>query len=53
MKNWEEEIGINNHFPNKPINKRKIVGRKYQEEKVGRNELCHCGSGKKFKKCCM
>lgn len=20
---------------------------------VGRNELCHCGSGKKYKKCCM
>jgi len=20
--------------------------------KVGRNEPCHCGSGKKFKKCC-
>jgi len=22
------------------------------EPKVGRNELCPCGSGKKFKKCC-
>jgi uncharacterized protein YecA (UPF0149 family) len=21
-------------------------------KKVGRNELCPCGSGKKFKKCC-
>lgn len=21
--------------------------------KLGRNELCHCGSGKKFKKCCL
>lgn len=21
--------------------------------KVGRNELCPCGSGKKFKKCCL
>ncbi|MFP5379586.1 MAG: SEC-C metal-binding domain-containing protein [Vicinamibacteria bacterium] len=20
--------------------------------KAGRNDLCHCGSGKKFKKCC-
>jgi len=20
--------------------------------KTGRNELCHCGSGRKFKKCC-
>jgi len=22
-------------------------------EKIGRNELCHCGSGKKYKKCCL
>lgn len=22
-------------------------------EKIGRNDLCHCGSGKKYKKCCM
>jgi len=21
--------------------------------KIGRNELCPCGSGKKYKKCCM
>lgn len=20
---------------------------------IGRNDPCHCGSGKKFKKCCM
>lgn len=25
---------------------------KEAEKKVGRNELCMCGSGKKFKKCC-
>ena len=23
-----------------------------KEKKVGRNEMCTCGSGKKFKKCC-
>ena len=23
-----------------------------KETKIGRNELCNCGSGKKFKKCC-
>jgi preprotein translocase subunit SecA len=22
-------------------------------EKLGRNDICHCGSGKKYKKCCM
>lgn len=24
-----------------------------KEKKIGRNEPCHCGSGKKFKKCCI
>ena len=24
-----------------------------QETKVGRNDPCPCGSGKKYKKCCM
>ena len=23
------------------------------EKKIGRNEPCHCGSGKKYKKCCL
>ena len=23
------------------------------EEKIGRNEPCPCGSGKKYKKCCI
>jgi hypothetical protein len=23
------------------------------KNKIGRNDLCHCGSGKKYKKCCM
>jgi len=27
--------------------------RQPKSEKVGRNELCPCGSGKKYKKCCM
>lgn len=24
-----------------------------KQRKVGRNDLCPCGSGKKFKKCCL
>jgi len=24
-----------------------------EKPKIGRNELCHCGSGKKYKKCCI
>ncbi|OZV12284.1 hypothetical protein CIW83_09295 [Tissierella sp. P1] len=25
---------------------------KYDKRKIGRNESCPCGSGKKYKKCC-
>ena len=39
--------------------KRNEIQKKYKEskivrnmEKVGRNDLCPCGSGKKYKKCC-
>jgi SEC-C motif-containing protein len=31
-------------FPNPETNRR-------SQEKIGRNDPCHCGSGKKFKKC--
>ncbi len=31
---------------------RKSPVRKSESEKVGRNDLCPCGSGKKYKKCC-
>ena len=24
-----------------------------EKPKIGRNELCHCGSGKKYKRCCI
>ena len=33
----------------------RVIGRdpyRREEVKVGRNDPCHCGSGKKFKKCC-
>jgi len=30
----------------------KIISFKREEEKVGRNDECPCGSGKKYKKCC-
>ena len=30
--------------------KRTVILKK--DEKVGRNDLCPCGSGKKYKKCC-
>ena len=24
-----------------------------KDQKIGRNDPCHCGSGRKYKKCCM
>ena len=40
--------------------KRKAIKKEYQkevivvkEEKIGRNDPCPCGSGKKYKKCCL
>lgn len=57
----EEKIGkrdiSNSFFENDddffipPSNLKPIV--KPIEEKTGRNDPCHCGSGKKYKKCCM
>jgi len=30
----------------------KVATVRREEPKVGRNDPCHCGSGKKYKKCC-
>ena len=30
-----------------------VHGGKLLEEKLGRNDLCPCGSGQRFKKCCL
>ena len=30
-----------------------VHGGKELAEKLGRNDLCPCGSGKRFKKCCL
>ncbi|MFB3107081.1 MAG: SEC-C metal-binding domain-containing protein [Pseudomonadales bacterium] len=30
-----------------------VRGEKLLEEKLGRNDLCPCGSGRRFKKCCL
>ena len=32
---------------------RVVGGVKLLEEKLGRNDLCPCGSGKRFKRCCL
>ncbi|WP_411846248.1 SEC-C metal-binding domain-containing protein [Roseibacillus persicicus] len=30
-----------------------MQGDKVLQEKLGRNDLCPCGSGRKFKQCCL
>ena len=30
-----------------------VIVIKQKKEKIGRNDLCFCGSGKKYKKCCI
>ena len=30
-----------------------VHGDKLLEEKLGRNDLCPCGSGKRFRRCCL
>ena len=32
---------------------RVVHGHKDLSEKLGRNDRCPCGSGKRFKKCCL
>jgi len=32
---------------------RVVHGDKVLEEKLGRNDLCPCGSGQRFKRCCL
>ncbi len=52
---WYYLCGIN---PQDPENFEDLERKLYpptiqwENEKVGRNEICPCGSGKKFKKCC-
>jgi SEC-C motif-containing protein len=45
----EEGKGHEHHAAAAPREKQKPVVR--EEPKTGRNDPCHCGSGKKFKKC--
>lgn len=45
--------GLENFRPSEPKNpKHKCLGYHEPKPKIGRNEPCPCGSGKKYKKCC-
>ncbi len=35
------------------LRKRRLEQTKEFQKKIGRNEICPCGSGKKYKKCCL
>ncbi|MCC5939112.1 MAG: SEC-C domain-containing protein [Lunatimonas sp.] len=49
-----KELKLNDARKNKPTSIWSEYASYVKEEpKVGRNDLCPCGSGKKFKKCCM
>tara|TARA_R100000030_G_scaffold99378_1_gene90411 strand:+ start:85 stop:672 length:588 start_codon:yes stop_codon:yes gene_type:complete len=41
------------HLNGITIMDRQMITTITNESKVGRNDPCHCGSGKKYKKCCM
>jgi uncharacterized protein YecA (UPF0149 family) len=35
------------------VEERAAAGRTRTGQKIGRNDACPCGSGKKYKKCCL
>lgn len=56
---WKVIIGIEPDKPEDIADVRKLLGYDAEntktvvnKEKIGRNEPCPCGSGKKYKKCC-
>lgn len=53
--NWEYKIELGADTPEDITDLEILLNRpepKEAEKKVGRNEPCPCGSGKKYKKCC-
>lgn len=41
------------HFEGRTILNRKQTPIRREADKIGRNDICPCGSGKKYKKCCV
>jgi preprotein translocase subunit SecA len=53
MPEWQESRGGDlDTAPGRPATA-KAEPRTADGQKVGRNDPCHCGSGKKYKKCCL
>ena len=43
----------NGHTPSELAGRPPVVGRAdHKSKKIGRNDPCPCGSGKKYKRCC-
>ena len=40
------------HLNGMTIHDRQVITTIVNDDKIGRNDPCHCGSGKKYKKCC-
>ncbi len=55
VRNWYDsnDSGNENVMPKNQITNFEPNKLNEQEKKVGRNEPCPCGSGKKYKKCCL
>lgn len=51
LNQWDQILTVERRREiNKEYNRSRIV---VNENKIGRNEPCLCGSGKKYKKCCL
>lgn len=51
--NSQDDLDISEFYEETQEETEDSVSHKPMEKKVGRNEMCPCGSGKKYKKCCM
>lgn len=51
---WEQSDELDRILADAPKPQRKInIGTVVKGRKIGRNEMCPCGSGVKYKKCCL
>lgn len=53
LEKWKQTV-LKREMNDQTVHKQKMVqnGLVHKENKVGRNDPCPCGSGKKYKKCC-
>lgn len=51
---WEQSAELDKVLADAPKSQRKInIGTVVKGRKIGRNQVCPCGSGIKYKKCCL